>query len=383
MRSTKKFLLLTIIFSLFVHPSPGTFPDSTQKKIISSNTADSLSKLLKPEFQKNQESSLERDIEFAKEHIELANRIIDWSAAMFTALAILLVIAGAIGLKEFSDIRKTKRMMTENLNSIKVELAEIQHYKSTLVQETRQFIEIHYYLNEAIQAYQSGDYLKTRDLLDNVLQIEPNHVEALLYIGKSFSMEYKENEADVVFEKVLLVDPNNSEAYYGLAMNSLELEPSKSIQYFNKAIDLNPKHYKAYGFLGILQREAGDLDSAFRLLKKSYAIKPTSTNTFFLGLLFYADKDHENARRYFDEAKFYAGQKLEKISQWHWEYYIIGVIEGLYGKVNTAKKYIKMSLQYNKSIRIRNRMKSHLLFVAKKHGNTKKLDSMISFFENN
>ena len=51
---------------------------------------------------KNKENS--NNIELAKNQLELANKIIDWSAMFFAALAALIVIAGAVGLKEFSKI---------------------------------------------------------------------------------------------------------------------------------------------------------------------------------------------------------------------------------------------------------------------------------------
>ena len=66
------------------------------------------------------------------------------------------------------------------------------------------------------------DYEKTLEQLTRVLEIEPNHVKALILKGNIFFCIDKDNEALECFEKALSLDPFSAEAH-GSKANTLDV----------------------------------------------------------------------------------------------------------------------------------------------------------------
>ena len=317
----------------------------------------------------------------SEHNFELASKIIDWSAMIFTTLAILLIIAGGIGIKEFTDLRKTEKNLRETLTEIKTELSEIQNYRADIIKETKNFIEVNYCLNAGIQSYQSGDYFTATDHLHNVINLDPNHLEALFYIGKSLMMEYEEENANSIFERILEIDPKYSDAYYGLALNCSDSDPEKAINYCKKAVECKPKHVYALNFLGLIYAGIGNIDKALEVHKRSRLIKENPGNSFSIALIYYAIGEIEKAKKCFAESNYLAQKRVERLSQSHWHFYMMGVVEGLFGKMTKAKELINKALEYNSSKRIRKGMKKNLIFLVDNVKNVrdkKNIESLMS-----
>lgn len=213
----------------------------------------------------------------------------------------------------------------------------------------------------------------------DVLEVNPNHPEAYFFIGKSLMMEGKEDEANTIYQKILAIDPKDADACYGLAMNCSESDPQKAIDYCKKATEANPQHTHSRNYLGIILRDSGRLDEALIEHKKANAIRSNSGNSFYIGIIYYAKGDLENAKKYFDESNYLAHKQIERVVQLHWALYMMGVIEGLFGKLNESRRLIKKALEYNSSKSIRHGMKKHLAFLLKHVENNGKIKTMISF----
>lgn len=346
---------------------------------------DSLTSSLKEEIKQIKESQIEKEIEFAKQHIERANRIIDWTSMMFAALAILLVIAGAIGLNEFTKIRNTERNMKEMLNEIKKELDELKKQRSDIVKETKVFTELIYYYNEGMANYHSGEYLKARELLFKVIDLKRDHVDALYLIGKSYVAEDNLEDAISSFEKILTIDPENSKAYLGLARCYKRQDKiERAISYFEKAIELDPQNASAFDSLGLTYRQIGKLEEAISCYLKARGIRKNSESVFFIGLIYYAQSEFINAKKYFDEALYLSQQEIEEYRAIHWAYFHIGVIEGLRNNLKEAKNYLLKSYECNKAIPISQAKTRDLKFLLdhEKNDETKEnIKKMIAIFK--
>ena len=195
-------------------------------------------------------------------------------------------------------------------------------------------------------------------------------------------MELKEDEANIIFEKMLSIEPKSADAYYGLAMNCSGSNPQQAIAYCKSAIEVDPKHAYSYNLLGLILRELDNISEALQYHKKSGIIKKNSGNCFYIGVLYHALGDLENAKKYFEESNYLAHKQIERVIQLHWALYMMGVIEGLFGKLTESKKLIKKALEYNSAKRIRQGMKSHLTFLlkyVKQEKERKKIKSMISY----
>lgn len=386
------FLFAFLICNFFITTKLLPQQDNTktpaiQSQQITPQQLDSLSKSLTTQIEEIKKANQDKTTELAKENLEMAGKIIDWSAALLAGLAVLLVIAGLIGLKEFSDIRKTEKRMEEmekrmqtSLADIETELASVKDYKTNLVKETKTFIEVNYYLNAGIQAYQRGNYLIAKENCYKVLDLDSNHITAHYFIAKSLMMEFHEDEADTMFHKILAIDATNAETYYGLALNHADRHPQKAIEYCQKAIELDPQHLYAHNFLGLIYMNEEEIDKALEVLLKCRAIRETTGNSFSVGLIYYAKGESEKAKRYFDESNYLAQKQIERTdSQWHWQFFMMGVIEGLYGDVERAKVLINKALDYNSAKKIRSGMVKNLEFLNQ-YVNNSRIDILIKSF---
>ncbi|MFX0141104.1 MAG: tetratricopeptide repeat protein [Candidatus Hodarchaeota archaeon] len=415
-------LILIIITSLLTFFSPNLlFPQQTEsspppldtdqrllKSIDSLNV--SLSSL-NSEIDKFKKDQLKVDIEQAKENLELANRIIDWSSMFFTALAILLVIAGGIGLKEFSKIRQTEQNMKILLNNVKSELDEIgkhkveifnelnnmKKYRAEIIEETKNYMEISYYLHEGIQAYDAGDLFKSRVLLTKVINnsctSDSDRITAHFFIGKSYYLEMEGtiSKANENFKEILKIDPNNSLAYEGFAMCDLYKNKEKAIEHLKKAIELEPNNFRAMEGLGHIYRSINKLDIALQYYLEAqsnsnigifytYRKEGLFSTSYFIGLIYYVLGDIKEKDKYFEEALYLANKQLDKFQHLHWAHFVIGVIKGLNNKFDEAKEHIEIALGHNSLKGVRYTMKEDLKFLLKYVKKDKNIKAMIPLF---
>ncbi len=73
--------------------------------------------------------------------------------------------------------------------------------------------------------------------------------------GRLMHERFNNTEADNLFGEALERDPKNAQAYYGLALVSVDGFDSKAIEYTKKAIELDPKLYEAHELMASLQLE--------------------------------------------------------------------------------------------------------------------------------
>lgn len=407
------FLLQTLFLTYMAYSSEPLAYQSKQDSLSYSNLVDSLNHSLKRQqnvinakFDEINKEKLKTEIDFANKQIEMANRIIDYSAMIFTVLAILLVIAGGIGLREFSQIRKIERNMQEavaqihlelenvkkiesdligKLKETEKELSKIESYKDDILDETKKYMEITYYLNEGIQRYHTGDTLKARELLYRVISLDRDNTKAYFIIGKSLIVEDMNDDALNIFEKILKIDPDNADAYYGLAINNFEINKNKAISYCKKAVELNPNHPFAINYLGLLYRDIDKIEETLEYHLKSRSVRKIAGTAFFIGIIYFAKGDFENAKKLFDESNYLAHEQIEKAIQVHWPYYTLGVIEGLNGNLSESKKFILKAIEANKTHNVRRAMKSHLDFLLRYKDDKRDIENintMVSFLKN-
>ena len=66
--------------------------------------------------------------------------------------------------------------------------------------------------------YERREYEKAYDFLENVINLYPNDFDAILLFAWSHYQMGKLKEAKVLFNKALLIKPNNASAQYGLGL---------------------------------------------------------------------------------------------------------------------------------------------------------------------
>ncbi len=90
--------------------------------------------------------------------------------------------------------------------------------------------------------------------------------------GRLFHDRFNNQEADNLFAEALKLDPNNAEAYLGMAIVSADGFDSKAAEYAARAIELDPKLVEAHEFMANLALENQKLKDAVAEADKALAL---------------------------------------------------------------------------------------------------------------
>jgi Flp pilus assembly protein TadD len=128
-----------------------------------------------------------------------------------------------------------------------------------------------------------------------VLETDPG---TWVNLGVAYSSKGDLENARISYEKALSLDDKNAMVYNNLATNYLQLSQkmrdqvlfSRSIEYFKKAIELDPSYESPYEGLGNAYRSANNLDGAIFCWEKALQLKPNSDQTLYSLGLAYCDK---------------------------------------------------------------------------------------------
>ena len=354
---------------------------------------DSATHMLESKVEKIEKNQHEVAEEFSNSKTQMANRIINWSGFILCALAILIVIAGFYGMKEFSQIRRTERNMKEMLaevqnkltkseNTLKEaenKLKEINNSKNTIDDATKKYMEKSFLYYQGLNEYHSSNYLKARELLYKVLELENDNVKAMYLIGKSMVLEGDKKNPIRIFDKILAINPKDSYGYLGLAMCYSYKDRPRAFEYCNMAIELDPHNSDALIYLGIMYRRENDIANSHEKHLKAFNINESSNAAFFLGIIYYAQHDLKNSEKYFDKTKYLCMESLEKGQRSKWTYYQLGFIKGLNNNLNEAKSLFNAAYNYDKSKAIRDMLLDDLQWILKYDKGNTAITTMVSY----
>ncbi|MBA2392246.1 MAG: tetratricopeptide repeat protein [Ktedonobacteraceae bacterium] len=122
-----------------------------------------------------------------------------------------------------------------------------------------------------------GDLEKATHLFEHFLEIEPDSVVALLYLGTLYSMGYGKGypEALPIYQRILTLSRSNKEAmvnaFIGIGM--LHHVPNSPVSYeevitaFRKALEIDPQRADAHQNLGVALLEGDKRQEAWKELK--------------------------------------------------------------------------------------------------------------------
>ena len=111
---------------------------------------------------------------------------------------------------------------------------------------------------------------------DNALRIKPGSEDALYAKAKLFQDLNKIEEAIIIYEKILASDKNSYKCLYNLGAIYLSKkdDTKRAIDYFSKAIAVNPKYTEAYYARGVCFGLLKDKDNAIADFNMSLQITP-------------------------------------------------------------------------------------------------------------
>jgi tetratricopeptide (TPR) repeat protein len=92
--------------------------------------------------------------------------------------------------------------------------------------------------------------------------------------GRLLHQRFNNADAEGLFQEALKIDPNNAQAYLGMALVSADGYDSKAVQYTAKAIQLDPKLVEAHELMAQLALEDSDTAEAAKQADEAIQLSP-------------------------------------------------------------------------------------------------------------
>jgi tetratricopeptide (TPR) repeat protein len=159
-------------------------------------------------------------------------------------------------------------------------------------------------LNLALKNHQEGKTDIALEFYNQVLMIDPDHLQTLNNMGVIFSNSQEIKKAKDCYQKIIEINPNYSEAHNNLGIIFKKLgENQKAKSCHDKAIEINPNYADAHNNLGILFKELEECQKAKECYEKAIEIDPNYANAHNnLGIIFKELNDYQKAKECYEKA---------------------------------------------------------------------------------
>ena len=130
-------------------------------------------------------------------------------------------------------------------------------------------------LTKAADLIASKDYDEAEEIFENIHQLAPKHVKALLAHANMCFMLKRNNEAARLYKDALDVNPNIVKALFNLGtIYFVARKYETSLQYLVKALSIYPKILGAYLLLAQIYQIAGKYNDSVKLLTRAVELSP-------------------------------------------------------------------------------------------------------------
>lgn len=141
-------------------------------------------------------------------------------------------------------------------------------------------------LDDAIRILKSGEIRQGMEILEDLLQTEPENVNVLYNLGMCYSETGSIDKSIESLEKCLRLAPEHANALTALGYSySRKGEQEKALAKLTAALDLNPDNFFALKNHGAVLAKLGRYDEAIASLEKANRLIPESPEILYgLGL---------------------------------------------------------------------------------------------------
>ena len=177
--------------------------------------------------------------------------------------------------------------------------------------------------NLAVKNHIKNNLKEAQNFYNQVLKINPNHINALNNLGGLFKQLGETKTAKSFYNKTVKINPNFADGHNNLGIIYRELgDHQKALSCYKKTIEINPNHINSYNNLGIVLEELGEYKKALSYYEKGIEINPNNINFYWNAHILASDIDEALSRL----------KKLYKIDNKHTKAKImIGALEGYKG----------------------------------------------------
>jgi tetratricopeptide (TPR) repeat protein len=164
------------------------------------------------------------------------------------------------------------------------------------------------YLSVGFVFYERGYFEQAQQFFGQALKDDPSSAEALYGLGSAYLQQQKATEAHDCFERALKLNAT----YPGTlpnCWNNLGILAARegkfdlAIQYFQRALQIDPKHSIALQNLGSAYRQKREWPEAKEALERALALNPDDPEAnYSLGMVYAQQNDTERAYEYLQKA---------------------------------------------------------------------------------
>ena len=299
----------------------------------------------------------------AKETLEYASKLVDWTGMFFAAITVIFLIASIVGFREFAEIRALKNNLKEQQDKIQIELSDIEKIKreiladNTLLRnriesESKDFLKIIYLTNQGVNNYHAGKLYDAEATFQEILKINPNDYRALCYLARSFFGQEKYNLALDTISKATILDEKSQYAYTIMGeMHRMVGRIDDAIFAFNKAINIEAKP-SSYSSLGYAYLKKGDYENAISSFQAALQFRRYSTPSCGLAKAYLKSKQESKANKYFHETVILAEEEIKKGSIYIWPHYNLTFALLILNKKTDCLKALKLALERNSNMEV-------------------------------
>ncbi len=151
--------------------------------------------------------------------------------------------------------------------------------------------------NLALENQKKNNYNLAEKLYNEILKIEPNHLESICYLATLFAQTKRTHLAKQLFLKANEINPNNPSINNNLGNIFLELgESQKALKYYERAIKIKPDYADSHLNLGIAFKSLKKYQQAIVCFQKAISIQPENFRSYnVLGRILKEQGDYNKA----------------------------------------------------------------------------------------
>ena len=126
----------------------------------------------------------------------------------------------------------------------------------------------------AVQNHKKNNLQVAENLYNKTLKKNPNHFEAIYYLGTLLAQTKRFDLAKPLLHKAIQIQPNYAMAHNNLGVVLKELgEHQKAISSYEKAIQIKPNYAIAHNNLGLVLKELGEHQKAIACYQEALKLK--------------------------------------------------------------------------------------------------------------
>jgi len=136
-------------------------------------------------------------------------------------------------------------------------------------------MDINAMLRAGVDCHQSGDFEQAEKIYQQILTIEPENSQAILFMGVLAYNVDKLDIARIYMEKAMELSPGNPACYVNLGnVCQSENKYKQAIGLYEKCIELDKNHIQAFSNLGVAWTKTGEFKKAADSLQRAIKLNP-------------------------------------------------------------------------------------------------------------